>query len=143
MPTFHPYLNFNGNTEEAFLFYKSVIGGEFTDVMRFKDTPESGKMPAGAQDKIMHIGLPLGKDIFLMGTDIVEGMPQATFGTNVSICISPDSEEQAHKFFDGLSAGGKVMMPLEKMFWGDLFGQLTDKFGVQWMVNYSYPKSQK
>lgn len=77
-----------------------------------------------------------------MGTDVLESMPQVTFGTNSSICISPESEEEAKKVFDSLSAGGQIGMPLEKMFWGALFGFFTDKFGVQWMVNYEYNQQQ-
>lgn len=143
MATYHPYLNFNGNTEEAFNFYKSVIGGEFTGVMRFKDVPNGGGQPESEGDKIMHIGLPLGNDIYLMGTDITGGMPPVTFGTNISICISPENREQTHKLFDGLAEGGNIIVPLEKMFWGDYFGQLTDKFGVQWMVNFNDKEEDK
>ncbi|MDB5198827.1 MAG: hypothetical protein JWO92_790 [Chitinophagaceae bacterium] len=139
MVAVNTYLNFNGNTEEAFNFYKSVFGGEFVMVQRMKDTPEPDKIPDSDKDKIMHIALPIGANI-LMGTDVLESMPQVTFGTNSSICISPDSEEEAKKLFDGLSAGGQIGMPLEKMFWGALFGFFTDKFGVQWMVNYDIKK---
>ena len=139
MATVNTYLNFNGNTEEAFNFYRSAFGGEFTMVQRMKDTPEPDKIPEKDREKIMHIALPIGGNI-LMGTDVLESMPQVTFGTNSSICITPDSEEQAKQLFDGLSAGGQIGMPLEKMFWGALFGFFTDKFGVQWMVNYELKK---
>ena len=141
MATVNTYLNFNGNTEEAFNFYKSVFGGEFTTLQRFKDTPHADKIPANEQEKIMHVALPIGGNV-LMGTDVGETMPQVTFGTNSSISLSPESEEEAHKLFNGLSAGGKVTMPLEKMFWGALFGMFTDKFGIQWMVNYEYSQKQ-
>lgn len=137
MATANTYLNFNGNTEEAFNFYKSVFGGEFAMLQRLKDTPDADKIPEGEKEKIMHVSLPIGSNM-LMGTDVMESMPQVTFGTNSSICLSPDSEEEAKKLFDGLSAGGQIGMPLEKMFWGALFGFFTDKFGVQWMVNYDY-----
>ena len=83
----------------------------------------------------MHVTLPVGGNA-LMGTDVLESMPPSKFGTNSSICINPESEDEAKKLFDGLSAGGQIGMPLEKMFWGALFGFFTDKFGVQWMVNY-------
>ena len=139
MAAVNTYLNFNGNTEKAFNFYKSVFGGEFTVVQRMKDTPEPDKIPDSDKEKIMHIALPIGANI-LMGTDVLESMPQVAFGTNSSICISPESEEEAKKLFDGLSAGGQIGMPLEKMFWGALFGFFTDKFGVQWMVNYELKK---
>lgn len=137
MATVNTYLNFNGNTEEVFNFYKSVFGEEFTTLQRLKDTPDADKLSAGDKEKIMHVSLPIGGNV-LMGTDVLESMPQVTFGTNYSISISPESEEEAHKLFKGLSARGKVSMPLEKMFWGALFGMFTDKFGVQWMVNYDY-----
>ena len=141
MATVNTYLNFNGNTEEAFNFYKSVFGGEFTTLQRFKDTPHADKIPASEQEKIMHVALPIGGNV-LMGTDVGETMPQVTFGTNSSISLSPESEEEAHKLFNGLSAGGKITMPLEKMFWDALFGMFTDKFGIQWMVNYEDSQKQ-
>ncbi|MGI8582041.1 MAG: VOC family protein [Chitinophagaceae bacterium] len=137
MATLNTYLNFNGNTEEVFNFYKSVFGEEFITLQRLKDTPDADKLSAGDKEKIMHVSLPIGGNM-LMGTDVLESMPQVTFGTNSSISLSPESEEEAHKLFNGLSAGGKVSMPLEKMFWGALFGMFTDKFGVQWMINYDY-----
>lgn len=139
MATVNTYLNFNGNTEEAFNFYRSVFGGEFVTLQRLKDTPDGGNLAESDKEKIMHVALPIGGNV-LMGTDVLESMPPVIFGTNSSICISPESEEEAKKLFDGLSAGGKVDMPLEKMFWGALFGFFTDKFGVQWMVNYELKK---
>ncbi len=138
MVTINPYLNFLGNTEEAFNFYKSVFGGEFTALQRFKDTPEADKITPEDQNKIMHIALPLGKNI-LMATDIIESMGQKmTAGDNFSISINTESEEEAHKIFDALSVDGKIEMPLEKAFWGSLFGMFRDKFGIQWMVSYEY-----
>ena len=139
MATINPYLNFPGNTEEAFNFYKSVFGGEFTVLQRFKETPVAEQMPANEQDKIMHIALPIGNGNTLMGTDTLESMEQTlTQGNNLSIAIQVESEAEADKLFNGLSAGGQVTMPLEKVFWGAYFGMCTDKFGVQWMVNYNY-----
>jgi PhnB protein len=136
--TVNPYLNFNGNTEEAFNFYKSVFGGEFLTVMRFKDNPACGNITEADQDRIMHIALPLGNGNALMGTDALESMGQKlTFGNNFYVCLSPDSKEEADKLFNGLSDGGKIEMPLQDMFWGAYYGSFTDKFGVQWMVNYS------
>ncbi len=139
MATINTYLNFNGNTEEAFNFYKSVFGGEFKMLQRLKDTPEADKIPANEREKIMHVALPIGSN-FLMGTDVLETMPQITFGTNSSISIDADSFEEGNKLFDGLSLGGTVMMPFEKMFWGAYFGMFTDKFGVQWMMSYDESK---
>jgi len=138
MPAINPYLNFPGNTEDAFNFYKSVFGGEFLTLQRFKDTPDAGNLPAGVENQVMHVALPIGKNNILMGTDAPESMGfSLTVGTNQYICISPDSREEATKLFDGLSAGGKVEMDLHDMFWGAYYGSLTDRFGVKWMVNYS------
>lgn len=137
MPSLNPYLNFNGNTEEAFNFYKSVFGGEFATIMRFKDVP--GEQKSSSEDnKIMHVALPVGKNNVLMGSDVPDAFPKVATGTNTYISITADSEDEAKKLFNGLSAGGHVQMPLEKAFWGALFGMLTDKFGILWMVSYDY-----
>ena len=137
MPTLHPYLNFNGNTEEAFLFYKSVFGGDFRMVQRFSEVPGTENIADHEKDKIMHIALPIGKDTILMGTDTLESMKQnATSGTNISLSVDAASLEEAEQVFNGLAAGGQVSMPLEKTFWNAYFGMLTDKFGIQWMVNH-------
>src|SRR6267154_1105010 len=112
MKAVNPYLNFPGNTEEAFTFYKSVFGGEFAVVQRFKDTPEAGTVPENLKDKIMHISLSIGKGNVLMATDALESMEhKVTPGTNFHLSISTDSEEETNKLFDGLSAGGKVTVP--------------------------------
>jgi PhnB protein len=141
MPTLNPYLNFNGTTEEAFQFYRSVFGGEFRMLQRFKETPEAGKIPPDQQEKIMHVSLPIGTGNLLMATDAVESMGQKlTVGNNIQLSIETESEEEAKRIFNGLSSGGKVTMPMEKTFWGALFGMLTDKFGIQWMVSYTYSK---
>ncbi|GAB3258769.1 VOC family protein [Larkinella harenae] len=138
MARFNPYLNFNGNTEEAFNFYKSVFGGEFAMLLRFKDTPEADKVSAEEADKIMHIALPLSKDTVLMATDALESMGQKlVVGNNFSISISTDTKDEANRLFSALSDGGLVDMPLEDTFWGDYFGALTDRFGIQWMVSYN------
>lgn len=139
MATLNPYLNFKGNTEEAFNFYKSVFGGEFITIQRFKDTPEGPKLSAADQEKIMHIALPIGNGNILMATDAVESMGQKLeVGNNVHLSLSTESEEETKKLFNAISADGKVTIPLDKMFWGAYFGMCTDKFGVQWMVNYDY-----
>jgi len=142
MPALNPYLNFNGNTEEVFNFYKSVFGGEFATVMRFKDTPSEHPMPETEGNKIMHIALPIGKGNMLMGSDVPPSYPQATHGSGFYISITADSEEEAKKLFDGLSKGGNVVMPLSKAFWGALFSMFSDKFGIQWMVSYDYNRPQ-
>ena len=135
MKAVNPYLNFNGNTEEAFNFYKSVFGGEFATIMRFGDTPGCENMPETEKNGIMHIALPMGSSI-LMGTDVPKSMEQVKFGTNSSITIDAESREEAKRLFDGLAAGGKIGMPMDDMFWGAYYGMLTDKFGVQWMINF-------
>lgn len=138
MAMLNPYLNFNGNTEEAFNFYRSVFGTEFAALQRFRDTPEpicNQVAPADA-DKIMHIALPV-KGNLLMATDALDSMGQSVqAGTNFSLSLNADSLEEAERLFRALSAGGKVVMPLDKAFWGAYFGLLIDSFGIQWMVNY-------
>ena len=135
MITINPYLNFNGNTEEAFNFYKSVFGGEFLVIQRFKDTPEAGKIPTEDENKLMHIALPIGKGNILMGTDATESSGRVTQGNSIHLSVSTDSDIETKNIFTALSAGGKVTIPLDKMFWGAYFGMCTDKFGVQWMVS--------
>lgn len=139
MPTINPYLNFRGNTEEAFNFYKSVFGGEFIGgITRFSDTPEADKLPENEKDKVMHIALPLGGGNMIMGTDALESMNQTVEqGNNFYISIQADSREQADKFFNGLSEGGEIELDMHDAFWGDYFGMFTDKFGIKWMVNHS------
>ncbi len=137
MAAVNVYLNFMGNTEEAFNFYKSVFGGEFSMFQRFSDTPHGDQMPEADRSKIMHVTLPIGGGTVIMGTDALESQGhKLTMGTNFSIAIAPETLEEATKLFNGLAEGGTVGMPMEKMFWGAYFGQLTDKFGIQWMVNY-------
>ena len=142
MATINPYLNFNGNTEAAFNFYKSVFGGEFTTLQRFSDVPDlpGGEVLTDAdKNGIMHISLPIGKGNTLMATDVLAsaGHPKAA-GNNVSLSLNVDSKEEADKLFNGLSAGGTIEMPLADAFWGAYFGMFKDKFGIQWMVNYDY-----
>lgn len=139
MPTINPYLNFQGNTEEVFNFYKSVFGGEFIGgITRFGDSPEADNVPEDEKDKVMHIALPIGKGNMLMATDALESMGQKVNpGNNFYISIQADSKEEADRLYDGLSAGGEIEMELHNAFWGDYFGMFTDKFGVRWMVSYS------
>jgi PhnB protein len=142
MASLNPYLNFKGDTEEAFNFYRSVFGGEFITLQRFKDTPESDRVPENEKDKIMHVSLEVSKGYILMGTDALESMGHKIHsGDNISLSLTAESEEEAIKLFNGLSEGGTVQMPLQKTFWGAFFGMLKDKFGIQWMVSYDYPKN--
>lgn len=137
MAAINPYLNFPGNTEEVFNFYKSVFGGEFGMVQRFKDSPETSNVPENEKDKIMHISLPIGNGNVLMATDALESQGhKVEQGNNFYICINADSKSETEKLFNGLSSGGKIEMPLENTFWGAYFGMFTDKFGIKWMVNH-------
>lgn len=132
------YLNFAGNTQEAFNFYKSVFGGEFSSLVRFQDMPIEGvNIPKEDQDKIMHIGLQIGENT-LMATDALESLGQKLVqGNNVYISIHPNSKEEADRIFHSLAEGGIIEMPIANQVWGDYYGSLKDKFGVNWMVNYS------
>lgn len=141
MVKLHPYVNFKGNCEEAFNFYKSIFGGDFTYVGRYKDMPASPNVEAADGDRIMHISLPLGGGTILMGSDIPNSMEnQFKEGTNITLSLNPESEEEARKVFNALAEDGRVNMPQEKTFWGSLFGMLTDKYGINWMVDYELPK---
>ena len=140
MARVNTYLNFPRNTEEAFNFYRSVFGGEFTGgVRRFADIPaQEGMPPLQEADKnlVMHVELPITGGHVLMGTDAPESMGfTVNFGNNIHISIEPDTKKETEKLFAALSAGGKISMPLQDMFWGAYFGSCTDKFGVQWMFN--------
>jgi PhnB protein len=139
MKTVNPYLNFPGNTEEAFGFYRSVFGGDFLGVVRFRDFGDNPmSVPESDQDKIAHIALPLGEDTILMGTDALESLGHAlTPGNNFYITLEAETEGEADRLFDALSAGGRVEMPLGRTEWAEKYGSCADKFGVQWMVSYT------
>ena len=135
MATVNPYLSFKNNCEEAFDFYRSVVGGEFTAKMRMTDIDCGVPVPDEAKNMIMHVSLPIGGTV-LMGSDAPEGFgPPMVPGNNFSVAIAADDEAEASRLFDGLSDGGQVTMPLADAPWGALFGMFTDKFGIQWMVN--------
>lgn len=136
MTTINPYINFKGNTEEAFTFYKSIFGGEFITILRFKDTPEAEKLPPEEFEKIMHIALPIGNGNILMGTDMLDTAGRTlAVGNNVQLSITTTSHEETNKTFNGLAEGGTITMPLDTMFWGSYFGMCIDKFGIHWMVS--------
>ena len=142
MALINPYVHFNGNAEEAFTFYKSVFGGEFAKIMRYKDL-SSPEFPVTENDanRIMHIALSIGKSNVLLASDVLEIMGQVTENDNRNtISISAESCEEADKLFNGLSEGGKVEMPIADGPFGSYFGMFADKFGVQWMVDFT-PKS--
>ena len=137
MALINPHINFNGNAEKAFNFYKSVFGGDFAIIMRFKDLA-STEFPISEHEanNIMHIALPIGQNI-LMGNDVPESMGRTNENENRSkISISAESVEEADKLFNGLSAGGQIEMPIAYSPWGSYFGMLRDKYGIEWMVDY-------
>jgi PhnB protein len=139
MTKLQPYLNFAGNAEEAFGFYRSVFGGDFSSLVRFGEFPMEGfTVPEDDADKIMHVSLPIGEDSVLMASDALESLGhQLAEGNNVYISVHPESREEADRIFDGLSDGAEIEMPMGDQAWGDYFGSLKDKFGVRWMVNQS------
>lgn len=141
MAQVNPYLIFNGNCEEAFLFYQSVFGGEFPFMGKFKDMPPSDDpdCPPPSEEegnRVMHVSLPIGNTI-LMGSDSTSQSGDVpAFSGNFSVSVNADSTVEADRIFNGLSAGGNVIMPMQKTFWGAYFGMFADKFGVHWMVNF-------
>ena len=137
MAQINPHINFNGNAEEAFTFYKSVFGGEFAKIIRFKDLsgPEFQPTPKEA-NKIMHIALPIGKNI-LMANDVPKYMGRTNENENRSkISIRADSKEEADKLFNGLSVGGQLEAPIGESPWGTYFGMFRDKYGIEWMIDF-------
>ena len=142
MAIINAYLNFKGNCEEAFNFYRAVFGGEFCYIGRFKDMAGQEGTPQlspAMENKIMHVSLPISKETVLMGSDTTDGdwEPKFIQGNNISLQICTESKEEADSLFQALVEGGKVIMPLAFAFWGDYFGMLTDKFGINWMINYN------
>jgi len=139
MLSVHPYINFPGNTEEAFTFYKSVFGGDFLSIMRYKDMEcLCEEMKEADQEKIAHIGLALTKNTFLMGTDCLETPEQKLIrGNNIGITLEVESQEEAERLFNGLSASGEIIMPLQETQWAEKYGFLTDQFGIRWMINFT------
>ena len=138
MAIINPSINFNGNAEEAFNFYKSAFGGEFTKVVRFKDMPGDPEhpIPESEADKIMHITLPIGPNV-LIGNDVPSFMGTVNENENRSkISISTESREEADKLFKGLSAGGQIEMPIADSPWGSYFGMFRDKYGIEWTVDF-------
>jgi PhnB protein len=135
----NPYLNFDGNAEEAFRLYRSVFGGEFAVVVRFREMGGGPPgTPAAELERIAHIALPFGRDNTLMGSDILPSAGhRLAVGNNFYISLNPDSGGEAERLFAGLSAGGQVDMALQQTPWAEKFATFTDRFGVQWMVSYA------
>lgn len=139
MAQINPSINFNGNAEEAFNFYKSAFGGEFATIVRFKDIT-SAKVSESEGNKIMHIALPIGKNI-LMGNDVPAGMGRVNESENRSkIAINTESHEEADKLFNALSAGGSIEFPMGDSPWGSYFGMFRDKYGIEWMIDCNLKK---
>lgn len=135
MAAINVYLNFPGNTEEVFNFYRSVFGGQFTSLVRFSEMPFGASMTAEDQQKLMHVALPAG-GMTLMGTDALASQGHTvTKGDNVSLMLATESIEESDQLFAALSAGGKVETPMDRSPWGSYYGAFTDKFGIRWMVN--------
>jgi PhnB protein len=141
MTTINPYINFNGNAEEAFNFYKSVFGGEFAAVKRFKDMENTGFHVSETEaEKIMYIALPIGPNL-LMANDVPESMGRTNERENRSkISVSADSREEAERIFNGLSVGGEVEMPIGESPWGTYFAMFRDKYGIEWTIEFDAQK---
>lgn len=137
MASINPHINFNGNAEEAFNFYRSAFGGEFARIVRFKDmASEEFQVAEHEANKIMHIALPIGNSV-LMANDVPEILGRTNENENRSkIVISAESKEEADRLFNGLSAGGQVEMPIADSPWGSYFGMFRDKYGIEWMIDF-------
>ena len=139
MASINPYIHFDGNAEEAFSFYKSIFGGDFTSFMRFKEMPNNPDYPISDEDanRILHVTLPIGKNDILMGSDIYPGLGPLNLRENRSkISISAETLEEAERLFAGLSEAGEVEVPFAESFWGSHFGMFRDKYGIEWMIDY-------
>jgi PhnB protein len=138
------YLHFNGQSEEALKFYRSVFGGEFIIAQRYRDMAGSDKMSEGDRDRMMHISLKITPATTLMASDLPSSDDKSLRpGNNFHICLQAETEKEANKLFQTLSRDGKVEMPMNKTFWGAYFGMVEDKFGVHWMINFTYAKSNQ
>lgn len=132
----HPYLNFDGTAEKAFDFYQGVFGGEIKGSMKMLEAPDGDKLPEEEQNRIMHIALPIGEDVYLMASDIIPSMGhKLQRGNQTYVLLAPENKEEADRLFKGLSEGGEIEMQIQEMFWGDYFGSFVDKFGIRWMIN--------
>jgi len=139
MATINAYINFEGNCEEAFNYYKGVFGVEFSMLNRFSEMPPQEGMELSEADmnKIMHVSMPISKETMLMGSDVGGEWAQGLqFGNNITLSITAESKEEADDFFNKLSEGGKVTMPMDMTFWGSYFGMCSDKFNINWMISF-------
>ncbi len=134
------YLTFDGNCREAFEFYRSVFGGDFLELQTFADGPSGMQVAEADRPRVLHVALPIGSGV-LMGSDRAEGTaPPFAAGNNFSLSIQAESREQSDDLCVKLSDGGRITMPLGEQFWGAYFGMWTDRFGINWMVNYTLPQ---
>jgi PhnB protein len=136
MAEVNPYFLFNGNCDEAFEFYRSVFGGEFAAQARYSDMPSDTPLSEDEAKKIMYVALPIGKGTVLMGSDCPGSQPPPIMGNNVMLAVSADTEDEGDRLFAALSVGGIQKMVMQDMFWGGYFGMLTDRFGINWQINY-------
>lgn len=145
MATLHVYLNFPGTCEEAFTFYKSIFGVEFGYIGRFGEVPPTEgqpPLPEEHKNKVMHVSMEVN-NMRLLGSDVIDGFgPPTIFGNNFAVSIDTKTKEEADQLFHGLSEGGQISMPIQDTFWNAYFGMFTDKFGINWMVNFDYPDGQ-
>lgn len=142
MAGMNPYLNFDGTAEEAFNFYKSVFGGEFSAIHRMNEMPGAEQLAENEKDRIMHIALPINEHVTLMASDIMPSYGhKLILGNSTHISLHPSSREEAEHLFNGLSAGGNVDMELQDTFWGAYYGSFKDKYGIQWLVNYEHQQA--
>lgn len=143
MKNIEPYLIFNGNCEEAFNFYKSVFETEIPFMLRYKDMPkdmpDNHNIPEADMNRILHIILPVSKEVSIMGSDSPSSMENIK-GNNISLTLNVENETEAKRVFEKLSEGGEISMPLQKTFWADLYAMFTDQFGINWMINYMAEK---
>lgn len=135
MKAIEPYLIFNGNCEDVFSFYSSVFGVEVSFVTRYKDMPDNTDVPESDMKRILHITLPVSKNVILMGADSMSNM-ENTVGNNIFLSLDMESKEEAVRIYQRLSENGVIIMPLEETFWTELYAMFTDKFGINWMINY-------
>ena len=136
MATINPYVGFDGQCEEAFEFYRSVFGADFSAINRYSEMPT--EMSEADGKLVMHVSLPIGEGQVLMGSDRPPGTGPGTSGDRVAISVSPDDAEQGRRIFEALASGGTVTLPYERQFWGADYGMCTDRFGIPWMVNYQH-----
>lgn len=138
MKTVTPIITFDGNAGEAFEFYKSVFGGEFSSMLRYRDMQMTANLPEEELDRIAHVGLPLASDYMIMGGDSLNSFGKPLkMGNNVGITLEPSDAQEADRLFKALSDGGEIEMPLEQTEWAEKFGQCIDRFGIQWVINYT------